>query len=476
MKNATAPEIVLVDPGTLIIGANVRVDRRADKEFTASIRERGVTQAITAYRNEDDALVVITGQRRTLAAVEVGLAAVRVIIEAQPVEVDRIIDQMGENEHRSPMTEAERLAGIEQLSLTGLSAAQIAKRTATKRTRVDAALTVASSPTARELLQTNPLTLEQGAVLAEFDADPEATSRLLDAADTHRFDHVAQRLRDDATEAAALKVEQAKWTAQGHTVIDNPGYGSPVKRLGNLVDADGIAFDPEEYPSVPGAALYLTQEWTHANHDDQDEDEDGAEGESICEWVPMWVCPSPATHGYKDKYGYADSAGHKLKQSPEQSEAVKAERRLVIENNKAWRSAVAVRREWLRLFAARRTAPKGAEALIVQAMLEGPHFVQQAQSQRQPLLREWLGVVETAGGWNAGSAALQVLADAATADTAKRQVMVALLAVLAGWEKSTDVHTWRHCGAWDTRIMTALIEWGYQPSEVEMLLVVEADK
>ena len=154
---------------------------------------------------------------------------------------------------------------------------------------------------------------------------------------------------------------------------------------------------------------------------------------------------------------------------------MKDERRLVIENNKAWRSAVAVRREWLRLFATRRTAPKGAEALIVQAMLEGPHFVQQAQTQRQPLLREWLGTVEADSGWNAGSAALQVLTDTTTGDTAKRQIMVALLAVLAGWERATDVHTWRHCTAWDTRIMTALIEWDYQPSEVEMLLVVEAD-
>lgn len=472
MKNATAPEIVLVDPGTLIIGANVRIDRRADKEFTASIRERGVTQAITAYRNDDNALVVITGQRRTLAAVEVGLPAVRVIIEAQPVEVDRIVDQMGENDHRSPITEAERLAGIEQLSLGGLSAAQIAKRTATKRTRVDAALTVASSPAARELLQANPLTLEQGAVMAEFVADPDATRQLLNAADTNRFDHVAQRLRDDAEAAAALKAEQAKWTAQGHTVIDRPEYGSPtIKRLKNLVDADGKAFDPEQYPSVPGAALYLTQEMTYA---DQDEDGDEA-SEGVYEWVPMWVCPSPATYLYRDKHGYGTSAGENPSQSPEQSQAVKDERRLVIENNKAWRSAVAVRREWLRLFAARRTAPKGAEALIVQAMLEGPHFVQQAQIQRQPLLREWLGIVETADGWNAGSAALQVLSDATAADTAKRQVMVALLAVLAGWEKSTDVHTWRHCGAWDTRIMTALIEWGYQPSEVEMLLVVEAD-
>ena len=60
-------------------------------------------------------------------------------------------------------------------------------------------------------------------------------------------------------------------------------------------------------------------------------------------------------------------------------------------------------------------------------------------------------------------------------NTAKRQVMVALLAVLAGWEKATDVHTWRHVSAWDTQIMAALITWGYQPAEVELLLIVEAD-
>ena len=49
------------------------------------------------------------------------------------------------------------------------------------------------------------------------------------------------------------------------------------------------------------------------------------------------------------------------------------------------------------------------------------------------------------------------------------------LAVLAGWEKATDVHTWRHVSAWDTQIMAAIIKWGYQPAEVELLLIVEAD-
>jgi len=38
------------------------------------------------------------------------------------------------------------------------------------------------------------------------------------------------------------------------------------------------------------------------------------------------------------------------------SEEQKADRRRVIENNKAWRSATTVRRAWLRGFTARKTA------------------------------------------------------------------------------------------------------------------------
>ena len=45
-----------------------------------------------------------------------------------------------------------------------------------------------------------------------------------------------------------------------------------------------------------------------------------------------------------------------------------------------------------------------------------------------------------------------------------------LAAVLAACEANTSVQTWRTPSAWDARIMTALTGWGYQPSEVELLL------
>jgi ParB family chromosome partitioning protein len=48
--------------------------------------------------------------------------------------------------------------------------------------------------------------------------------------------------------------------------------------------------------------------------------------------------------------------------------------------------------------------------------------------------------------------------------------MVTLAAVVAAWEDSTSKQTWRNPSAWDARVLSALTEWGYEPSEVEALL------
>ena len=67
-----------------------------------------------------------------------------------------------------------------------------------------------------------------------------------------------------------------------------------------------------------------------------------------------------------------------------QAEARREERRRVIANNKAWASAETVRREWLAGFLARKTAPKGAEALICEAVVTGQHYARQGHGRRPP--------------------------------------------------------------------------------------------
>ena len=111
------------------------------------------------------------------------------------------------------------------------------------------------------------LTLEQAAALAEFEDDPEATSQLLGALERgYSIDHQVQQLRDARAEAAALAAEQDRWRAQGYPVIDRPEQAWTL-RLENLRDAQGEPFDPDNYASVEGAAVYLEQDWTYPTDD-----------------------------------------------------------------------------------------------------------------------------------------------------------------------------------------------------------------
>ena len=67
-----AEEFVYLDPGPTIIGSNVRTDLPDAKEFRRSIKERGVLEAVTVYRNDEGQYVCLRGQRRTVEAASVG--------------------------------------------------------------------------------------------------------------------------------------------------------------------------------------------------------------------------------------------------------------------------------------------------------------------------------------------------------------------------------------------------------------------
>ncbi|GAA1828808.1 hypothetical protein GCM10009836_03250 [Pseudonocardia ailaonensis] len=126
---------LLVHPDALALRDNVRTDARLDPAFVASVRERGVLQPIVAYPG-DEGLVVEFGQRRTLAARETGLAWVPVWLADSPADVDRLVDQIVENDRREALTVAERVRGWEQLAAFGVSASAIAKKTGHPRAEV----------------------------------------------------------------------------------------------------------------------------------------------------------------------------------------------------------------------------------------------------------------------------------------------------------------------------------------------------
>jgi ParB family chromosome partitioning protein len=54
--------------------------------------------------------------------------------------------------------------------------------------------------------------------------------------------------------------------------------------------------------------------------------------------------------------------------------------------------------------------------------------------------------------------------------------MTTLGAIVTAWEATLGKHTWRNPSTWDARMLTVLSEWGYQPSEVESLLLPQPER
>lgn len=474
-----AEEFLYLDPAEIIIGTNVRTDLRADhKEFRKSIKERGVLEAVTVYRNEDGQYVLLRGQRRTVTAAEVGtptgLIPARVV--PQPADADRIGDQMVENIHRAGMREAEIVAGVEQLALLGVSAAQIAKRTSIDRPTVNAALVVTKADQSRNRLDSGDLTLEEAAIFAEFEHDPEAVERLETAKRWRRsLAHEAQRLRDEAAEREADAAEVERLRAEGLPVLsaEEVAEADEVLRIERLVTEDGESLPEEEWPNVPGARVQVVKEWVYPEDEYDEEHEDDEPAEPYQQYLPVWVVTDLDASGLRRRGGGSSSTASADEggESEEEAEARREERRRVIANNKAWASAETVRREWLATFVARKTAPKGAEALICEAVVAGHHSLSKAMDHRHPMLFTLLGVDVPTGYYGAGHEECHKIATKAS--TPKAATMTTLAAIVAAWEATTGKHSWRNPTAWDTRVLGALVQWGYQPSEVERILLGE---
>lgn len=478
---AEAEEFVYLDPRPIIIGANVRTDLPDDKEFRRSVKERGVLEAVTVYRNEDGQHVLVRGQRRTVTAAEVGtptgLIPARVV--PQPDDADRIGDQIVENIHRAGMREAEIVAGVEQLALLGVSAAQIARRTSIARPTVNAALAVTKSDQTRNRLDSGDLTLEDAAIFAEFEHDPEAVERLERRKQWGQsLTHEAQRLRDEATEREADTAEVERLRAEGLPVLtaEEVAEAAEVLRIERLITEEGEPLPEGEWPNVPGARVHVVKEWVYPedeyDEDSTDEDdEDHEPADPYQQYVPVWVVTDLAASGLRRRgstIGDTGDEGESEEQAEAQREQQRQERRRVIANNKAWASAETVRREWLKDFVHRKTAPKGAEALICEAVVTGQHFLHKAMEENHPMLRTLLGTGADKSRWNSFE---EVATIAAKASTPKAATMVTLAAVVSAWEARTGKHSWRNPTAWDARVLGVLMEWGYQPSEVERILL-----
>jgi ParB family chromosome partitioning protein len=444
MSNSTSTAtLVEMDPTTINLETNIRTEAALDAGFLAAIRANGILTPVLGHRNEDGTVTVRAGQRRVLAAREVGLETVPVYlvpVDETGVDDERIIHQLVENEHRDSMTSTDRLAAYKQLELAGLSVTAIAKRTGTKRATVKATLTVAGSETVAAAFTSHVLTLDQAAELIEFEDAPEVVAELTSYAeeDPGYFAHAVAQARASRERAAARAAFEQAETEKGHRVLDaRPGHGEAPHPLHRILTKDGVPVTAEDIQGKAGVAV-IVRMWN------TDEPE------------LSYFLDDPEALGYvTPEYAYYGTSSAPTQSGPMTDEQ-KAERKELIKNNREWDAAESVRREWITTFLARKTLPKDA-ATVIATLLTGATYNIANNLSGNGLAKTFLGMDHD----------YNTKVNGYLTAHPNRAMHVNLAVILAAAETATDRGTWRHPRDEHAHYFRALATWGYSLCRTE---------
>jgi len=347
---------------------NVREDLALTPEFCASIANCGVRVPLLVTRMDDGTYRVIEGHRRLAAAVKAGLETVPCDVDPSrgEDEAGQYLDMLLANSdaYRRNFAAVEEAAALFAAHEAGASRTRLRKATGRKAEEIKTALKAARiSPQTRDAAGdlARQLSLDDLALLAEFNDDPGAISRILDA--IHRGDnpeYVAERIRQDRAEATEHQQRLDELRAADTPITDTLPAGAV--RLADLLH-DGGDLTVEAHASCPGRGAYFYPfNLAQPIHYCTNPEKYGHTG------VRMLVRPIPSNADSSEGTGDGPAAGSSSISSAE--ETALHTRRLVIEGNKAWQAAAEVRRRWLaNVLFARRNAPREVAQFVARQLL-----------------------------------------------------------------------------------------------------------
>ncbi len=253
---------------------NLRDATRDIDSLAASIKEVGIlvplivvpVDAIAGEWDTGVTHVAVDGNRRQRAAEQVGADLPCVVRDDIATARETALTMTVTGLARDGWTLAEEVHGVQTLLDLGLSQAAISRASGRKPAHVRAAKKAATlSPETAEYATAYELTLDQMAVLAEYDGDEEAVELLLTAAKHGRMDHAAAQITRERKAEQARVAVITELTAQGVAVLDDePGRYMPPFRLSALSDQDGQEI--EDHEKCPGHAVYVTTDYNGDVH------------------------------------------------------------------------------------------------------------------------------------------------------------------------------------------------------------------
>jgi ParB family chromosome partitioning protein len=448
----------LMDPAELLVDQNSRTieDIKAeDPVLCDSVAEHGVLVPVIANPAGIvgvDQVRVRDGHKRTLAA-RLAVAKhpkVPVLITecTDPRLWVRLRDQWIANEIRTGFTTGDKAQILEQMALEGLSDEDIATQLTVSPETVKAGRRVRASARAGEALERYPqLTLDQLAAFTDFEDDPGAIDRLNEVLDEEpdQFDHVVSELMLTREALAARDAVAEKLRAEGVTVLDEDQARAALKLSRLQCSAtDTTRLTPEAHTDCPGHAVTVTRGYGG----------DDPEVEHVCyQW---------AQHGHRDAWGASGTRPRKGKRTWAELQ----EGRRVRANNDKWRSAVSVRRKFIKDLLAAKDLPNRAHQRLILAKLESD--VEQTRASKE-FAATLLGLKKARRG---RAHPMVAKAKRATADQAVRlEIAMALAAFEIRYDLKHTVNTWRSPYTDDKAFFALLKDWGYTANKAEQLVL-----
>ena len=493
----TTPELQHVAMSDLALETNIRLDTKLDDDFVQSIAENGILMPLLGVRDLTGHILIRDGQRRFLAAHRAGLDTVPVFVltddtEGEAREARRIAQQVLTTK-RAQLNAAEVAAAVDQMSMFGIPADQIAARTGIARATVDAAIATQGNETARASVEAEQLTIEQAATLAQYDGDDNARERLLRAARHGNFAHEAARIAQAVEDAAKWEAAAAPYIEQGIHVLRKRPYSQYASGVVDHHDYDSgtttklhpIAnFRTKDGDPVSATAITPELLWVHLEEVERYQHDGAPVGEDDVDWdyqagktdedgQPITlgeglIDPATVERVYQWQIGAAytsDPKADKLrKQTAERNPvdekaaaAARHERKRLIALNKAAEAAQGPRREFIAALAKRKTPPKGAARFIMETAVRDGNGMGDHSARANAAMR--LGTKTT---W-ALSSALAKASD-------QRAQVVALILAISAFERRYHKGVWRNKDADFNRYLTFLASIGYELSEVETVI------
>lgn len=380
---------------------------------------------------------VLSGARRLAAARYLGMLVVPVQALRDVSDAEALAWVLRENRARKDFTLSEEADLVQAQLDLGISEEALAAAAGEKREWVARRREIAKlTAPARAVVDVAPETdLVQAAAIAEFADDAELVASLTGTAvtDPGQLAHEISRARQDREEAALIAAETAVWEAKGYAIITvRPGWGeSDRKDIDDLsATSNGRGLTTKQHETCPGRAVYVTVQRTYGSE------------EKATAYV-IEYCTTWKTAGHFNRHAQTSSGTTSGPMTEEQ----KAERKHLIETNKAAEAATPVRRAWLEEFFRRDKMP--ADALVYAAQILALHYAHPSLASALDLV----GVKTT--GYDLGA---QVQPHLAKPLNAHKHLVALAVSVVEDsmprdYHRSTSAHYGRH--------LFQLQTWGY---------------